>query len=158
MKNCIFPDCKSRLCRLFFFVQVFLHCNCFCKFCILNVYRLTQWRTGNPRPTKSRPRVKGSGFNFARGSESQLEVRSRARSASYQRAELFPLFFLRQKKEVPAQRPGHSRAEVFWKRFLVFFSQSLLRCMPREHSCCFHVLISGIFQENSLQKIQAERT
>ena len=29
-----------------------------------------QRRTGNPRPTKSRPRVKRSGFNFARGSES----------------------------------------------------------------------------------------
>ena len=70
----------------------------------------------------------------------------------------FRSFFLRQKKEVPAQRPGHSRAEVFWKRFLVLFYQSLLRCMLREHSCCFRVLISGIFQENSLQKIQAERT
>ena len=29
-----------------------------------------QRRTGNPRPTKSRPRVKCSGFNFAHGSES----------------------------------------------------------------------------------------
>ena len=29
-----------------------------------------QRRTGNPRPTKSRPRVKRSGFNFARGPES----------------------------------------------------------------------------------------
>ena len=83
MKNCIFPDCKSRQSRLFFFVQVFLHCNCFCKFCILNVYRLTQWRTGNPRPTKSRPRVKGSGFNFARRSKSPFEVWLRTRSASY---------------------------------------------------------------------------
>ena len=38
-----------------------------------------QRRTGNPRPTKSRPRVKGSGFNFARGSESPFEVRLRVR-------------------------------------------------------------------------------
>ena len=29
-----------------------------------------QRKTGSPRPTKSRPRVKYSGFNFARGSES----------------------------------------------------------------------------------------
>ena len=37
-----------------------------------------------PRPTKSCPRVKGSGFNFARGSESTFEVRLRAGTASYQ--------------------------------------------------------------------------
>ena len=30
---------------------------------------------GRPRPTKSRPRVKCSGFNFARGSESPFETR-----------------------------------------------------------------------------------
>jgi len=30
---------------------------------------------GKSRPTKSRPRVKGSGFNFARGSESTFETR-----------------------------------------------------------------------------------
>ena len=29
-----------------------------------------QRKTGSPRPTKNRPRVKYSGFNFARGSES----------------------------------------------------------------------------------------
>ena len=37
-----------------------------------NIYEVltVQRRTGNPRPTKSRSRVKCSGFNFARGSES----------------------------------------------------------------------------------------
>ena len=40
--------------------------------------------SGSPRPTKSRPRVKYSGFNFARGSESTFEVRLRAGAASYQ--------------------------------------------------------------------------
>lgn len=43
-----------------------------------------QRKTGSPRPTKSRPRVKYSGFNFARGSESPFEVWLRAGTASYQ--------------------------------------------------------------------------
>ena len=60
-----------------------------------------QRRTENPRPTKSRPRVKCSGFNLARGSEFPFETRFtqpygfarrtscwlRARSASYQKKE-----------------------------------------------------------------------
>ena len=42
-----------------------------------------QRRTENPRPTKSRLRVKGPGFNFARMSKSPFEVWLRTRSASY---------------------------------------------------------------------------
>ena len=42
-----------------------------------------QQRTENPRPTKSRLRVKGPGFNFARMSKSPFEVWLRTRSASY---------------------------------------------------------------------------
>ena len=42
-----------------------------------------QQRTGNPRPTKSRLRIKGPGFNFARMSKSPFEVWLRTRSASY---------------------------------------------------------------------------
>ena len=42
-----------------------------------------QRRMENPRPTKSRLRVKGPGFNFARMSKSPFEVWLRTRSASY---------------------------------------------------------------------------
>ena len=42
-----------------------------------------QRRTENPRPTNSRLRVKGPGFNFARRSKSPFEVWLRTRSASY---------------------------------------------------------------------------
>ena len=42
-----------------------------------------QQRTENPRPTKSRLRVKGPGFNFSRISKSPFEVWLRTRSASY---------------------------------------------------------------------------
>ena len=37
--------------------------------------KINQQRTGNPRPTKSRPRVKCFGFNFTCGSESPFETR-----------------------------------------------------------------------------------
>ena len=48
---------------------------------------LYQRRTESPRPTKSRPRVKCFGSNFARGAESPFEVWLRAETASYQYAE-----------------------------------------------------------------------